>query len=426
MINNKSIFLGAMLSVAMMANAQISLKLSSSSVFPNQEVYIYGVNGSKDIMLGREKTNNKGELNFSSKQNYIGLMKAYFPDENFTVRFVSENKPVSIVINQDKKITYLDEANKMMNTAQELMHKSEIILPALVQIAGYYEPSSAFGKALDQEINFLKNTNTNTSAYPFVTYYLTTFSKYGKQMTGKEKNIKGEDFISFINKSGPYLESSGLLRTILLNYLNISGKNPEQATDDMMAVLQYETPRGQTVLSEFIDIFDAYGMKDTKQKYLANAQNLKCTINDRLAKTIKANKDTSVGATLPNYTFVNAISTKAKTVHEVKADKKVIVFWSSTCAHCETELPKILEKYPQMKQKGIEVIGLSLDADKANYENKANMYPWINASELRGWNSSFVSIYNVHGTPSYYVVDNKNKIIAAPEHLQDLLQFLGL
>ena len=217
-----------------------------------------------------------------------------------------------------------------------------------------------------------------------------------------------------------------MLRTILLNYLNISGKNPEQATDDMMAVLQYETPRGQTVLSEFIDIFDAYGMKDTKQKYLANAQNLKCTINDRLAKTIKANKDTSVGATLPNYTFVNAINTKAKTVHEVKADKKVIVFWSSTCAHCETELPKILEKYPQMKQKGIEVIGLSLDADKANYENKANMYPWINASELRGWNSSFVSTYNVHGTPSYYVVDNKNKIIAVPEHLQDLLQFLGL
>lgn len=407
--------------------SQISVKISSSDLdFANQEVYIYGFNGSKDILMGREKTNSRGEISFSSKDPYIGMMKAYFPNKNYTLRFVSDKKPVIISFNKNKKVIYSDDINKTMNSIQEHMQKNEVILPVLTQIAEYYDPASDFGRALEKEISYLNTAKADTSAYPFVTYYLTTFSKYGKQMTGKEKNIKGEDFISFITKSGPYLESSGLLRTILLNYLNISGKNPEQATDDMMAVLQYETPRGQTVLSEFIDIFDAYGMKDTKQKYLANAQNLKCTINDRLAKTIKANKDTSVGATLPNYTFVNAINTKAKTVHEVKADKKVIVFWSSTCAHCETELPKILEKYPQMKQKGIEVIGLSLDADKANYENKANKYPWINASELRGWNSSFVSTYNVHGTPSYYVVDNKNKIIAVPEHLQDLLQFLGL
>lgn len=408
------------------STAQISLQLQSTPTFADQEVYLYGFNGSKDILMGREKTNHQGTLSFSSKEAYVGMMKAYFPEKNFTLRFVTEKKPVRVSIAQDNSVIFHDEANEIMNTAQAFMQKKEVILPALTQIAEYYEPLSEFGKALDKEVHHLSTAKMDTQAYPFISFYLDTFTTYAKQGLGKGNKLKAEDYISFVNKANPYLENSGLLRSILINYLNISGKTPDHATDELMEVLQYESSRGQTVLSEFIDIFDAYGMKEIKQKYLSHAQNLKCTINDRLANTIKANKETSVGATIANYTFVNPINTKEKTLHDVKADKKVIVFWSSSCTHCQTDLPKILEKYPQMKQKKIEVIGLSIDVNKSTYEQMANMHPWISASELRGWNSSFISTYNVHGTPAYYVVDDKNKIISVPETSQDLLQFLGL
>ncbi len=161
------------------------------------------------------------------------------------------------------------------------------------------------------------------------------------------------------------LESSSLLRPVLVAYLNSGGNtNVAGSVDKLLDRLKVETPRGQTVLSELIDIFDVYQMDEFKNKYLTQAKNLKCTINDRLASTLKSNANVEMGAVFPNIKFQSATNTTAKSLHDIKADKKVIVFWSSTCSHCESELPKLLEKYNELKAKNIQVVGLSLDVDK--------------------------------------------------------------
>ncbi len=177
------------------------------------------------------------------------------------------------------------------------------------------------------------------------------------------------------------LESSSLLRPVLVAYLNSGGNaNVGASVDKLLDSLKVETPRGQTVLSELIDIFDVYQMDDFKTKYLGLAKNLKCTINDRLASTLKSNANVEMGAVFPNYKFQSPTNTTVKSIHDVKADKKIIVFWSSTCSHCETELPKLLEKYNDLKAKNIQVIALSLDVDKNSYSNKITAFPWINDS----------------------------------------------
>jgi hypothetical protein len=79
--------------------------------------------------------------------------------------------------------------------------------------------------------------------------------------------------------------------------------------DKLLDRLKVETPRGQTVLSELIDIFDVYQMDEFK--YL-KAKNLKCTINDRLASTLKSNANVEMGAVFPNYKFQSPLNTTAK------------------------------------------------------------------------------------------------------------------
>ena len=113
------------------------------------------------------------------------------------------------------------------------------------------------------------------------------------------------------------------------------------------------------------------------------AKGLKCTINDRLASTLKSNAATDIGAVFPAYKFHSAVNTNAKSIADVKADKKVIVFWSSTCSHCENELPQLLTKYKDLQAKNIQIIGMSLDTDKNAYTTKIAAFPWINDSELR-------------------------------------------
>lgn len=415
--------------LAFSMNAQFSVSIQSQPDFNEQEAILYTLNGSKDIIVTKEKS--KGNVwIFKYPKNYSGMMKVYFPNTNNSVSFISENKNISIQLdtkaNKIQNIIYKDESNELMNSIQESSQKKEIILPALVQIKEYYKDNTDFGKALNSELGRLSGTNSiDQSKHPFVYYYNTNYNKF--LSNNPTKKVTQEEIVNFIDKSNDMLESSSLLRPILVSYLNVGGNtNVNTSVDTLINTLNVETPRGQTVLSELIDIFDVYDMNEFKTKYLTLAKDLKCTINDRLASTLKSNAATDIGAIFPAYKFHSAVNTSAKSIAEVKADKKVIVFWSSTCSHCESELPQFLTKYKELQAKNIQIIGMSLDTDKNAYTTKIAAFPWINDSELRGWNSSFAEIYNIHATPTYFILDANNKIISKPSHVGDVLEYFKL
>ena len=428
----KKIYTLSAVLAAFALQAQFTVTIQTPADFKDQDAILYTLNGSKDIIVTKEQSKNN-TWTFKYPNNYMGMMKIYFPTTNNTVSFISENKNVNIKLdiqnNKVKDVTYLDEANELMSKQQEGSQKKELILPALTQIKEYYKDNTDFGKALKTEIDRLAGTSSSIDAakHPFITYYNTNYSKFIGNSAEGNKKVDQEEIINFLDKSNDMLESSSLLRPVLVSYLNSGGNtNVAGSVDKLLDRLKVETPRGQTVLSELIDIFDVYQMDEFKNKYLGLAKNLKCTINDRLASTLKSNANVEMGAVFPNYKFQSATNTTAKSIHDVKADKKVIVFWSSTCSHCETELPKLLEKYNDLKAKNIQVIALSLDVDKNSYSKKIAAFPWINDSELRGWNSSYVDMYNVHATPTYFILDANNKIINKPDHVGNVLEYFML
>lgn len=216
------------------------------------------------------------------------------------------------------------------------------------------------------------------------------------------------------------------MRPVLVAYMNIGDRtNVATDIDRLLKEVDTKTSRGQTVLAELIDIFEMYDMQQLKEKYLVDALAIKLP-NDRLAAAITSNKNTQVGSIFPNYQFRRVSGTNAKSIHDVNANQKVIIFWASTCSHCEAELPKIVQQYNAFKGKGVEVIALSLDNEKEAYEKKIKELPWINDTELRGWNSSSAELYNVHATPTYFIFNYANKIIAKPEHAADVITYFKL
>ena len=426
----KKIFVLSAVLSAFSLQAQFTVTVQAPADFKDQDAILYTLNGSKDIIFTKEQSKNN-IWTFKYPQNYVGMMKMYFPNTNNTFNFISENKNVSIKLdtqgNKIKDVIYQDESNSLMSKQQEGSQKKELILPALTQIKEYYKDNTDFGKALKTEIARLSGgvTEINQTDHPFIYYYNTNYSKF--LTNDPAKKVSQDDIINFIDKSNDMLETSSLLRPLLVAYLNSGGNtNVGGSVDKLLDQLKVETPRGQTVLSELIDIFDVYEMADLKKKYLDQAKDLKCTITDRLASTLKSNANVQIGASFPNYKFQSPVNTTAKSIYDVKADKKVIVFWSSTCSHCETELPKLLEKYNDLKAKNVQVIGLSLDVDKDSYSKRIAAFPWINDSELRGWNSTYSETYNIHATPTYFILDANNKIINKPDHVAEVLEFFKL
>jgi len=424
----KKILLLSGMMAGLSINAQFSVTIQAPEGFKEQDAILYTLNGSKDIIVTKEQKKSN-VWTFKYPKAYSGMMKAYFPTTNNTVTFISENKNVNIKLEADgtkvKDIIYLDDANALMSSIQELSQKKEVILPALSQIKEYYKDNTEFGKALKAEIGRLTGGDfADASKFPFISYYNTNYNKYLSAQNTKK--VSQDDIINFIDKSNDMLETSSLLRPLLVAYLNTGGNtNVTASVDKLLDTLKVETPRGQTVLSELIDIFDVYDMSEFKNKYLSLAKNLKCTITDRLASTIKSNANVELGAVFPNYKFQSPVNTEAKSIHDVKADKKIIVFWSSTCSHCESELPQLLAKYKELQAKKVQIIGLSLDTDKASYTSKIAAFPWINDSELKGWNSSYSETYNVHATPTYFILDANNKIINKPEHVGNVLEYFN-
>lgn len=426
----KKIYILSAILSAFFLQAQLTVTIQTPADFKEQDAILYTLNGSKDIIFTKEQSKNN-IWTFKYPKSYTGMMKVYFPTTNNTVTFISENKNVNIKLdiqnNKLKDISYQDEANDLMNKLQEGAQKKELILPALSQIKEYYKDNTDFGKALNTEIGRLSGgtDQIDQTQHPFIYYYNTNYSRFLSNDTSKKATQ--DDIVNFIDKSNDMLETSSLLRPLLVGYLNAGGNtNVGPSVDKLLDKLNVETPRGQTVLSELIDIFDVYEMNEFKDKYLSLAKNLKCTINDRLSSTIKSNANVEIGASFPNYKFQSPVNTTVKSIYDVKADKKVIIFWSSTCSHCESELPQLLAKYNDLKTKNVQVIGLSLDTDKDSYTKKIAAFPWINDSELKGWNSSYSDTYNIHATPTYFILDANNKIINKPDHVGDVLEYFKL
>lgn len=409
--------------------SQFKINVESPSNFSSNIGYLYTLDGSKDILYNKEnKIGN--QFQFTYPKSYVGMMKIYFPETNSTVNFVSENKDVkmTLIITNDKvtSVDFLDDANREMKEYQDNQQKKENILPALFQLKEYYSNQSDFGKALDAEINRISKPLPSLEKYPFVDFYIKNYDRFLVKSADKKQPTQDE-ILTFLTKTNDRLETSSLLKPVLIAYLNAGSKaNVSESVDKLLNTIGVESPRGQTFLSELIEIFDTYGMDDLKEKYLKQAEGLTCTITDRLSSTISSSKNTEIGAKFPNNTFINPTNTKAKTLYDVKANKKIIMFWSSTCSHCEKQLPELLAKYQDLKKLGVEIIGLSLDTDKVSYLNRATSLPWINDSELKGWYSSYTDTYNIHATPTYFILDSENKIIAKPNVAKDVLDYFKL
>ena len=426
----KNIIVLSLLFVVAFFKAQFSVNVKAPSDFNASEAYLYKLNGSKDLIIDKAiKKNNAWDFNV--KEKYEGMMKIFFPEANSSVSFVTENSNVSLSFTSKNgkvaKTDYLDDVNNIFYSIQDQQKKREQILPALYQIQNFYKENSDFGVALKNEVsNLSADIVFDSDKHPFLSYYFKTYQNFLQESVGK-KNPTNDEIISFLNNTQNYLETSSLLKPILMVFLsNTSRSSLGDEVDKLLTAVNVETPRGQTILSELIEIFNVYSIKDLKEKYLTEAKNLKCTINDRLANTIKSNANTEIGRIIPNNTFLNPVNTKMKSLHDVKADKKIIILWSSTCSHCEKEIGEMVLQYNKLKEKNIEVVGLSLDSDAKSYSDKVKMLPWINDTELKGWFSSYVDTYNVHATPTFYIVDAKNKIIANPDNFSEILELLQL
>lgn len=102
-------------------------------------------------------------------------------------------------------------------------------------------------------------------------------------------------------------------------------------------------------------------------------------------------------------------------------------FWASWCAPCRAKNKELFQLYPALKQKGLEVISVSLDDNrkmwlKAVREDRVN---WIQLADLDGFKKSKVARdYKIQQVPTVFLIDPQGQVVKTnPEH-EEILSVL--
>ena len=107
-------------------------------------------------------------------------------------------------------------------------------------------------------------------------------------------------------------------------------------------------------------------------------------------------------------------------LEELKGKVTIIDFWAAWCGPCRRENPNIVKIYNEYHDKGLEIIGVSLDGNSRQSNPKKawldaiekDKLAWTQVSHLKYFNDPVARLYDVNAIPATYILDKDGKIVA--------------
>ncbi len=137
-----------------------------------------------------------------------------------------------------------------------------------------------------------------------------------------------------------------------------------------------------------------------------------CSDNEDTLKKRLSFQRIKAGEVMPDFELCDQNGT-ITSLSQFNNDYKLVLFWETTCPVCKEILPS-LENWYYSKEMDLEVFAVSIDEDVNGWKQfmSQSNFPWINLNEPHKWSGKVADSYFIYATPTMYLLDKNNKLIA--------------
>ena len=132
-----------------------------------------------------------------------------------------------------------------------------------------------------------------------------------------------------------------------------------------------------------------------------------------IRESIELRQRIEPGRLAPEFTLARRDSSLVS-LADYRGKVVVLDFWASWCRPCRASFPWVREFYEEYREKGVDIIGVSIDENKASWEKALDeeRLPWPQViDEIEKGRSRVGGLYHVLAVPMFVVVDKEGKIV---------------